>query len=351
MKKLLLSGLLLYSFSSCVKHIEKETIITSPAFQWTAQASGTNASLRGLSVVDTNVVWASGSKGSFLRSIDSGSTWEAGQVPGADTVDFRDIAAFDAETAYLLSAGTPAYIYKTMDGGDTWVLQYKNTSPGIFFDAFAFWDEEHGIAMSDPVAGHFVLITTEDGGTHWNPIPEENIPSPIEGEAGFAASGTGLVVQGKQKVCFATGGTASRVFCSSDRGMHWQVSQTPMVQGKASTGIFSVAFADSLHGVAVGGDYQKPESSKSNACITMDGGTTWQLVSENTPKGYRSCVAYVPSSNVFVAVGTSGSDYSTDFGYTWSAIDTIGYHVVQFDDNAPIGWAAGSQGRITKIRL
>lgn len=350
MKKFLLINLIMYLVSSCTRIAEQETRFTSPAFQWTKQVSDTHASIRGLSVVDTNTVWASGSEGTFLRTTDGGSTWKTGKIPRADTIDFRDIAAFDAETAYLLSAGTPALIYKTMDGGDTWLLQYKNTTPGIFFDAFAFWDENHGIAMSDPVAGRFVLITTEDGGEHWRPLPEENVPSPVEGEAGFAASGTGLVVHGNQQVWFATGGVASRVFRSSDRGRHWEVNKTPMIQGKASTGIFSLIFVDSLHGVAVGGDYLHPAFDTQNACFTQDGGMTWQLAM-HPPKGYRSGVTYAPALHMFLAVGTSGSDYSIDSGNTWYAIDTTGYHAVQFAPDAAIGWATGAEGRIAKISL
>ncbi len=323
---------------------------TAYRFHRIPQQSHTQASLRGLSVVDTSVVWASGSQGTYLRTVDGGITWQAGQVPGADSADFRDVAAFSAHTAYLMSAGLPALIYKTTDGGHTWQLQYKNTRTGIFFDAFAFWDENRGIAMSDPVDGHFVLIQTEDGGENWEQIPAANTPEAAQGEAGFAGSGTGLVVQDRQLVWFATGGQTSRVFRSADGGASWQAAEAPVLQGTASTGVFSMSFADSLHGVAVGGDYLQPGAHTKNGCFTADGGLSWQL-SETPPAGYRSGVAYMPSLSLYVCTGTNGSDYSADGGKNWQVADTIGYHAIQFAGNATIGWATGAEGLVTKINI
>ncbi len=351
MKKIIL--ILLCSLNlSCTDNTKTETGNTPPSytFQWTPQSSGTQASLRGLSVVDTAVVWASGSQGTFLRTMDSGSSWKTGTLPDADTIDFRDIAAFDAQTAYILSAGTPALLYKTMDSGDTWVLQYENHTPGIFFDAFAFWDENHGLAMSDPVDGHFVLIRTTNGGDTWEEIPMSGIPMAEEGEAGFAGSGTGVAVQGQQLAWFATGGKSSRVFRSTDGGTNWQAVQVPLVQGEASTGIFSLAFADSLHGIAVGGDYVQPTSAEKNAGFTTDGGITWQLA-DTPPAGYRSGAAYAPALQLYMSVGTTGSDYSADGGKHWSATDTVGYHAIQFAPDAAVGFAAGGDGTIAKVRV
>src|SRR6185369_12188745 len=93
----------------------------------------------------------------------------AATVPGAEGLDFRDIQALDAQTAYLLSAGTgdKARIYKTTDGGATWKLQITNPDPKGFWDAFAFWDAAHGIAVGDAIDGQFALLTTSDGGAHW----------------------------------------------------------------------------------------------------------------------------------------------------------------------------------------
>lgn len=321
--------------------------------QWVQQSSGTSASLRGLSAVSRSVVWASGSGGVYLRTIDGGSTWQADTVSGATHLDFRDVHGVDASTAYLLSAGEGplSRIYKSNDGGRTWSLQYINRHPRGFFDGIAFWDADNGIAFSDPVDGRFLIITTSDGGMTWRPVPPENIPPSLPGEAAFAASGTAIVVQGRDNVWFGTGGgTAARVFRSTDRGRTWSVATTPMPAGN-SAGIFSVAFRDARNGVAVGGDYLKPGDARNNVVVTRDGGSTWTLTGGTPLSGYRSGVAYVPGARTptLVAVGTSGSDYSIDDGMNWMRIDNVGYNSVSFAPLSGAGWVVGSSGTVARI--
>ena len=134
--------------------------------QWQKQNVDTKASLRGLSVVNQNVIWASGTGGTFLKTVDGGKTWTVGKVPDADKLDFRDVEAFDANTAYLLSIGNgeTSRIYKTIDGGKNWEKQFQATDKDIFLDAIAFWDKDHGIAMGDPVKGYYYLLRTTNGG-------------------------------------------------------------------------------------------------------------------------------------------------------------------------------------------
>ncbi|HEV2799016.1 MAG TPA: hypothetical protein VGW12_00890 [Pyrinomonadaceae bacterium] len=321
---------------------------------WQSQQSGAQVRFRGLSAVSSQVAWASGERGTFARTIDGGRTWAAGSVPGAAELDFRDVDAFDANTAYLLSIGEgeKSRIYKTTDGGATWKLQFKSTRPTAFFDAVAFWDRDHGIAMSDPVDGRFLVITTTDGGATWRETPREGMPPALAGEGGFAASGTCIAVEGKQNVWFGTGGASgARVFRSTDAGRTWTVTGTPITYGK-SAGIFSVAFRDARRGVIVGGDYTKEGEAKQNAATTRDGGRTWTLVGNARPQGYRSCVAYVRAARNkpthLVAVGPNGSDYSTDDGVTWRSFSTEGFHTTSFAATA--GWAAGEQGRIGKYQ-
>ena len=332
---------------------------TSFSFRWTLQSTPTTASLRGLSVVSDQVAWASGSEGTCLRTTDGGTTWEIRTIPGTDSIDFRDIEAFSADEAFVLSAGEPALLYHTTDGGQTWQLRYENRTPGIFFDVLAFWDTQHGIAMSDPQwqrpgDGHFVLIATHDGGQHWEPLPTDSMPPPRRGEAGFAASGTGMATWENQQVWLATGGAQARVFRSQDQGNRWTVTETPMRQGNASQGIFSIVRMSATHGVAVGGDYQRPEDTTRTACLTTDGGQTWQLPT-TFPGGYRSAVAYHPETPILLAVGPSGADYSVDQGRTWHSIagtssSTLGYHAVQLVPDQRVGWATGSEGRIARVR-
>lgn len=214
--------------------------------QWQRQTIDTDADFRGLSVVSPKVAWVSGTKGTFGFTPDSGKTWSVGRVPDAEKLDFRDVEAFSEATAYLLHAGpgTDSRIYETTDGGKTWSLQFKNTNPEGFFDALAFWDDNNGIALGDPVKGQFQLIVTADGGANWKPLPEKNLPATLPNEAAFAASGTCLVTHGEKDVWFCTGGAkTARVFHSSDRGEIWKVRETPIMAGTSLPGFFRLPFA------------------------------------------------------------------------------------------------------------
>lgn len=320
---------------------------------WLPQQSGSTASFRGVCALSDQVCWVSGSGGTFARTVDGGNTWRSAVVPQAADLDFRDIHAIDARTAWLLSAGEPAKIFTTSDGGRHWVAQYSNAAAGVFFDAFDFWDDQNAIAFSDPLDGSFLIITTRDAGRSWQRIQPELLPPPLTGEAGFAASGACLIVLGSQNVWIATGGgPVARVLHSADRGRTWRASDTPLIAGNASSGIFALAFRDAQNGVAVGGDYQKPEQRTGNCAVTDDGGRTWRLVERHPPSGYRSCVAYVPRAPTptLVAVGVSGSDMSTDDGRTWQSIGTTGYHSVSFAPNGA-GWAVGAHGRVAKFAI
>ena len=242
--------------------------------EWVPQTSPTKASLRGISAVSARVAWASGTGGTFLRTVDGGATWRADTIPGAAGLDFRDVHAVDGSTAYLMSAGEggQSRIYRTTNGGRSWTLQFTNPHPKGFFDGMAFRDAERGIAYSDPVDGRFLVITTSDGGRSWTELPRESFPPALPGEAAFAASGTGIAVRG-DTVWFGTGGGAvARVFRSTDRGRTWTVVPTPLMAGKASAGVFSVAFVDARNGMAVGGDYASPAAVEGNVARTTDGG-------------------------------------------------------------------------------
>jgi photosystem II stability/assembly factor-like uncharacterized protein len=233
----------------------------------------------------------------------------------------------------------------------TWALQFINPDTAAFYDCFDFWNAERGMAISDPVRGRFRVIGTSDGGTTWNELPPERLPPALSGEAAFAASGTCVVVGPPDNVWIASGGgTEARVYRSGTGGINWQFVPTPIRSGAASRGIFSIAFADGRRGVTVGGDYQAPSDTTANVALSDDGGATWRLA-RGRPMGYRSGVAYVPETDgrVLVAVGTSGSDSSTDGGETWTAIDTVGFNSVAFARGSPaVGWAVGAGGRIAK---
>lgn len=327
-------------------------LCTAGLAQWTPQQSGATARFRGVSAAGPMIVWASGSGGAYARTTDGGATWQAAAVHGATQLDFRDVQAVNANTAYLLSIGPgeASRIYKTTDGGRVWVLQFTNHNRKAFFDAFAFWDARTGIAMSDPVDGRFILIKTTDGGGSWKELPRENFPEALEGDGAFAASGTCIAVQGKKNVWFGTGGAATaRVFRSTDGGESWKSASAPITAGAASSGIFSIAFKDARNGVIVGGDYRKENEPGDNVATTTDGGATWILAKGPRPSGFRSAVAYVtgPGGSTIVAVGPGGSDYSVDNGSSWVSLGSAGFHAVSFA-GADAGWAVGEDGRVAK---
>ncbi len=321
--------------------------------QWVMQSSGTTVRFRGVSAVSGQVAWASGANGTFARTIDGGKTWQAAVVPGAEKLDFRDVEAFDANTAYLLSIGPgeASRIYKTSDGGKNWLVQFTNKEPKAFFDAIAFWDVNNGLAVSDPVDGRFVIIRTSDGGKNWTQIPTENMPAALEGEGAFAASGTCLIVQGKNNAWFATGGAKSaRVFRSTDNGKTWFVADTPIRTGNASSGIFSIAFKNAKLGIAVGGDYQKEKEASDQIAITRDGGRNWALLKNSGLTAFRSAIAWLGGSSL-ITVGPSGADSSLNDGMSWSNSGEIGFHAFSFASKRRTGWAVGEKGSIAKFTV
>jgi photosystem II stability/assembly factor-like uncharacterized protein len=351
-------GLLLLAGAACVAPVRTgdrpQPLPVVASARWVPQASGTTARFRAVSAVSATVVWASGNNDTFARTVDGGATWTSAIVPGAESLDFRDVEAFDEYTAYLLSIGPGdrSRIYKTMDGGRHWALQFKNLDSGAFFDAMAFWDAQSGIVIGDPVDGRMVVVRTFDGGETWIDIPRANMPPALAGEAAFAASGTCVTAQGRDHVWVGTGGgPEARVFRSADRGFTWHVATTPIAAGTVSSGIFSVAFTDALHGFVVGGDYKKEGEPSENLAATSDGGQTWTMIGSTRLRGFRSAVAVVPGAAgpVVVAVGPAGSDVSFDEGKTWTNLDLAGCHALSLAGAIEAGWAVGEGGRIAKL--
>ncbi len=272
------------------------TVAIASAQQWTRISVPTTASFRGLSVVNDKVIWASGTEGTVIRTIDGGKKWSVMHVAEPDKLDFRGIHAFSAKTAVIISSGPAekrqAHIYRTSNGGKVWSQVFEDKTLGVFFDAVAFWDSKHGIVLSDPVDGHFVLFTTNDGGFTWKQTQPKSLPPALPNEGAFAASNSCLTVQGTNDVWFATGGAAvARLFHSPDRGQTWTVAETPIHPANASSGIFSLHFTDAQNGLAAGGDYQHPESSElPNLMRTTDGGQTWQPAPTDPAGVYFSSV-------------------------------------------------------------
>lgn len=322
-------------------------------FEWHLQDGGTGASLRGVCVVSDKAAWFSGTEGTVGRTIDGGATWTLLHIPAADAIDFRDIEAFDQNTALVMGVASPAKFYKTVDGGKTWRLVYDNHRDDVFFNAMDFWDRTNGIAVSDPVDGRFLLIRTADGGDTWQEIPFEHRPAAIPGEAQFAASGTCLRVQGTHDVRFVTGGAAARLFYSTDRGDHWRVMETPIIKGLSSSGIYSVAFSGPDRGIVTGGDYKTTDQRTGGAAITHDSGKSWIPVPEKWIGGLRECALLFPPpyENTILVIGPTGAEFSVDDGATWTATNITDIHSVDLVPSGTGGWGVGADGKVVRFTV
>ncbi|WP_285747844.1 YCF48-related protein [Lentzea sp. NBRC 105346] len=308
---------------------------------WELKPTGTDARLRGLSAVNSQVAWVSGSKGTVLRTTDGGRSWQSVAPPDTQTLDFRDIEAFDRDTAVALSIGEgeASRIYRTNDGGRTWRESFRNTDPKAFYDCVAFFDRWRGLALSDPVDGKFRVLSTKDGGRSWQLAPTE-MPDALEGEFAFAASGQCITTSGNSAWIATGGGAKARVLHSRNGGRTWAASDTPLPSG-AAAGVFAVAFRTPWQGVAIGGDYLKPTDPTPALALTRDG-KTWNPTKQ-APVGYRSGVAYQGRS--LVAVGPTGTDVSRD-GQHWSKADDGSFDTV---DCSHTCWAAGEKGRVGRL--
>ncbi|OQP68499.1 WD40/YVTN/BNR-like repeat-containing protein [Niastella populi] len=308
--------------------------------------SGQSVSIRGLSPVNDNVVWVSGSHGTVGRSLDGGKTWQWIIVKGFEKTDFRDIEAFNANTAIIMGIAEPARILKTTDGGASWKVVFSDSTKGMFLDAMDFYDNKHGVVVGDPIDNKFFIAKTTNGGNTWRKIPAVMQSNALAGEACFASSGTNIHYFRNKDFLFVSGGKASRLH--DDAGGRL----IPIIQGKESTGANSIAVRSDGPRVAntfiiTGGDFTNDKDTTLNCVLTNDGGHTW-IHPTTPPHGYRSCITYI-SNKKLLCCGTSGVDLSTDSGMTWRLISTNGFHVCRKAKHGKTVFLAGSNGRIAKL--
>lgn len=321
-----------------------------PQVSITTLESGTEASFRALSVADEQTVWVSGTGGTVLRTTNGGTSWVNISNGVPDSIDFRDIEAFSKDHAVILSAGSPGLVMYTSDGGSNWEVAYRDDRPEIFFDAMGFWDENHGIAFGDAINGKIEIILTQDGGRSWQQLATEKRPDALEGEGGFAASGTCLITYGDSTVWIALGIPESRVIVSHDRGESWAAYTSPMAQSTGSGGIFSLGFNDRDYGLAIGGDYRERSSTTKLLAMTDDGGKNWQLVENHQLNGQKSAVTPIPGTKNWLCTGATGVNFSINNGKTWVLADSTGYYTIQMA-NKSVGFLSGPEGRLARLNL
>jgi len=371
-RRALLAGLVVAGFSACgayggapgnageaapageavyiQRHMDVRPVVVKPTLE--PQESHTEALLQAVSPVSDDVVWVSGHQGTYSRTTDGGTTWETAVVPGADTLQFRDVHAASASEAWLLSAGPGelSNIYHTDDAGATWSLQWTNPEPDGFYDCLEFWDANRGALYGDAVDGGLRIMRTEDGGKTWTRVPDDDVPPAGEAEGGFAASGTCLTVGDEGRAWISTGNAdPSRVLVTSDYGRSWQARSQPIPGGEGG-GLFSVSFRDSQHGVVFGGSLSPDAEPGPRVAVSNDGGMSWTVAGDPTIGGAIFGGAWVPGTipPTMVVVAPSGSEYSVDGGLTWLPVDSEAYWGIGFA-SADAGWLVGPGGRITKV--
>lgn len=314
------------------------------------QQSGVTSSLRGLSVVSDSVVWIGAPDGQVLRTIDGGDTWSVFTIAAAEGADLRSVHGFSADRALFFTAGQPARLFETRDGGQSFQPVWEDPTGNAFFDSLAFWSPDIGLAFSDPIPGGFLILRSVDGGASWTRVP--GTPEPLEGEAGFAASNASIAVGPDGCAWIGTGGgEIARVLRTCEFGAEWDVVDTPMAAGSPGAGIFALTYTGEKL-IAAGGDYQNPDATDGNLAWSDDGGNSWETPLA-PPGGYRSSVTNFPLAEpALIATGPNGTDISRNGGEIWTPWpDLPGHHAIAFAPSGRTGWAIGSDGRITRINL
>ena len=321
------------------------------------QHSGTVNRLQAISPVSANVAWASGVGGTYALTTNGGKRWRAGVVPGAETLQFRDVHGVSARVAYLLAAGfgTDSRIYKTVDGGESWALQFTAQHPAAFYDCFDFWGPRRGLVMGDAINGRLPVLRTRSGGERWGRIGGL-VPPAQPGEAAFAASGTCVETLGTNHAWIATGAApTARILATTDGGNTWRSYTTPIrPQGTPVSGLTTVAFRDPRHGIIAGGDVVSTEMQPDNVAVSEDGGKTWELVDGTPFPGGAYGLSYAGAQDgeyrrTVVITGPGGAAWSSNEGRRWHVLpDVEGYWAVAFADPRH-GWLVGTEGRILKL--
>jgi photosystem II stability/assembly factor-like uncharacterized protein len=336
--------------ASCTTTQKKSTILPE-TIQPIFTEFPVSCSIRALEIIDENTVWFGGNNGLYGYTANGGVKWHIDSISiDGKLLEFRSIA-ITSKSIFLLNVGSPAYLLKSDDKGASWNMVYQENHPDIFYDCMKFWDDEHGIAMGDPTEGCLSILITKDGGNHWEKIDCSVLPASVEGEAAFAASNTNISLVGNH-AWIASGGKKARIFHSPDLGRSWSVYDTPMRQGGRMTGIFTMDFYDENTGIVFGGDWENQNENRGNKATTCDGGKTWDLLTDGSGPGYRSCVQYIPNSagRGIIAVGIPGISYSSNGGKTWQEIDQGDFYTIRMTSSGKVAWLAG-KNKLAKMTL
>jgi len=338
-----------FSLSFLIFCLILSSIANSQVLDWQITNSNNEASFRAVSVVDDSIAWIAGTNGWIGKTVNGGKSWNYKQVPGFEKLDFRSLYAHDDKNVVIANAGFPANILITNDGGRSWHTVFTLRDSAAFIDGIDFWNRNDGVIYGDPMNNKMFLLRTSDGGITWNAFSDNERPNLNEGEASFAASGTTIRCAGKTTVVIGTGGKTSRLWKSEDKGKSWKSFPVPVIQGKSTTGIFSIATYKE-NAVVVGGDYSQDTLKLNHVFITKDGGKTW-IPPVVPTRGYRECVQYL-DSKLLIATGPTGTEISFDGGLIWRPeSDEKYFHVVRKARKGKLIVIAGGKGKVGILKI
>lgn len=312
--------------------------------------SGTDALLIGLDAFDEDIIWASGTNATVLKSNNGGDSWQSFQYAAADTLQFRDIHGLNAQEAIILSAGegkASQILYFHQEKGWSQVYQMQNEKG--FLDALQFWPNGTGLAYGDAIDSSAFILKTTDFGKTWTRIAKQKAPQARKGEGGFASSGTNIVTIEGGEAWIGTGaGSNARIFYTNDYGESWEVFKTPMVKGEAA-GITSVRYETGRLYIG-GGDLSIENEYTNNLFYSVDKGENWNTLPQPLTKGafYGSALTTYADQFLYLVTGPKGADVWIEEQNEWINVSNFNLWTATFINQNTV-LLAGRNGEMLKI--
>ncbi len=236
--------------------------------------------------------WASGRWGTVLHTADGGRTWER-QETG---VDYTLASVSFADPRNGWAVGDEGTILRTADGGRSWRRQ--DSPVPYFLMGVAFVTPEEGWIVTERTT----ILHTDDGGRTWEvQLRDEDF---ILRSVSFCDRRTGWAV-----------GEFGYIYRTGDGGRTW-VRQAGEFDISEETGeivggnfLFDVDAVSPREAWVVGID--------GYVARTLDGGATWEVLTEGVPKTHLFGVRAEPGGGPVVVVGDATLLTSGDRGATW----------------------------------